>query len=430
MFPSTRINSPWRPWDAGRAVRLSLRRGAALVIAVAAAAASAAAQSAAQSGFVGVTFTAYPQTAVTDSTHVIARPIVRWDPGLTGTNWRLDASFEAQADTHHQTAVEATYWDRSTRRPALDIRRLSASWAHGALTLEAGKQFIHWGKTDVVMPTDHFAPKDYVDLIDPEPLAVTAVRATVAGPSDSLDVVFTPRMTPSRVPLLDQRWVNPPVLALGRPLIDAGGDIPDEPQVGVRWNHLGRYVEHSLSFFHGADHLPSFSAAVSGTPAVINVTRSYPALTSVGGDLAVPLPWITITGEAGWYGSPTATARTFLLYVVQAERPWGEWLFIGGYVGEQVERPGTRVRFGPDEALARAFIGRVAYTIDTNRNLVFEALARQNGDAFVGRAEYSQAVGQRVRVTAGLRVIRGTPGDLVGQYRRNSAATFSWRYSF
>jgi hypothetical protein len=35
-----------------------------------------------------------------------------------------------------------------------------------------------------------------------------------------------------------------------------------------------------------------------------------------------------------------------------------------------------------------------------------------------------------MRVTAGLLVIRGTPDDLVGQYRRNSAATVSWRYSF
>ncbi len=429
MLPSTRITSPLRPWAAGKAVRPALRRGAALVIAVAAAAPSASAQSVAQSGFVDVTFTGYPQTAVTDSTRAIVRAIARWDPELTGTNWRLDASFEAQTDTHDQTALEATYWDRSTQRPAFDIRRLSATWVHGPLTLEAGKQFIAWGKTDVVMPTDHFAPKDYIDLMDPEPLAVTAVRATVAGPSDSLDVVFAPRLTPSRVPLLDQRWVNPPLLALGRPLVDAGGDVPAAAQVGLRWNHLGRYVEGSLSFFQGDDTLPSFST-VSGTPTVVDVTRTYPALTSFGGDLAVPLPWITIKGEAAWYGSSTATARTFLIYVVQAERPWREWLFIGGYVGEQVARPGTLVRFAPDEALARAFTGRVSYTIDTNRNLVFEAVARQNGDAFIGRAEYSQAVRQHMRVTAGLRVIRGNPDDLVGQYRRNSAATLSWRYSF
>jgi hypothetical protein len=429
MCPSIRTNSPWRPWDAGRVVASCARRGAALVIVVAAAAGSVAAQSATQSGFVDVTFTGYPQTAVTDSTRAMVRTVVRWDPELHGTNWRLDGSFEAQADTHDQSALDATYWDRSTQRPAFEIRRLSASWVHGPLTLEAGKQFIQWGQTDVVMPTDHFAPKDYVDLMDPELLAVTAVRATVADPSDSLDVVFAPRMTPSRAPLLDQRWVNPPLLAFGRPLVDAGGDIPAEPQVGVRWNHLGRHVEGSLSFFQGDDTLPSFST-VSGTPTVVDVTRAYAALTSVGGDLAVPLPWITVKSEGAWYGSSTATARTFLLYVVQAERPWRDWLFVGGYVGEHVERPGTLLRFAPDEALARAFFGRVAYTIDANRSLVFEAAARQNGDAFVGRAEYSQAVGQHMRVTAGLLVIRGTPDDLVGQYRRNSAATLSWRYSF
>jgi hypothetical protein len=400
------------------------------VAAAAAAPALCAAQSAAQSGFVDVTFTVYPQSAATDSTHTIVRPIARWDPMLKGTSWRLDASLEAQTDTHDRTIADATYWDRTSRRPAFAIRRLSASWIHGPMTLELGKQFIHWGQTDIVNPTDHFAPKDYLDLVDPETLAVTAARATVASPSNSLDIVFAPRMTPSRAPLFGQRWVNPPALALGRPLIDAGSDIPSGAQVGVRWNHLGRHAEHALSFFQGNDHLPSFAAVVSGAPATIDVTRVYPTLKSVGGDVAVPLSWITIKGEAAWRGTSTAGARTFVLYVVQIERQAGEWLLIAGYVGEHVTRAGTRLRFGPDEALARAFIGRATYTIDTNRSLVLEAVAERNGDGFVGRAEYSQAVGQHMRATAGFRLIRGISSDLIGQYRRNSAATLAWRYSF
>jgi hypothetical protein len=46
------------------------------------------------------------------------------------------------------------------------------------------------------------------------------------------------------------------------------------------------------------------------------------------------------------------------------------------------------------------------------------------------RSEYSQALGQHWRVTAGFTAIRGEPTDFLGQYRRNSYARINFRYSF
>jgi hypothetical protein len=46
------------------------------------------------------------------------------------------------------------------------------------------------------------------------------------------------------------------------------------------------------------------------------------------------------------------------------------------------------------------------------------------------RGEYSQAIGQHWRATAGLTVIRGATTDFLGQYRRNSHASLALRYSF
>jgi hypothetical protein len=47
-----------------------------------------------------------------------------------------------------------------------EVRRLSATAHKGPLTFEAGKQFIRWGKTDIVTPTDRFAPRDYLTVVD------------------------------------------------------------------------------------------------------------------------------------------------------------------------------------------------------------------------------------------------------------------------
>ena len=106
--------------------------------------------------------------------------------------------------------ADLAYWDRTIQRPMFAIRRLSASWSRGALTIDLGKQFIRWGKTDVLTPTDRFTPRDYVTIANTDVFGVTAARATLAGSSDSLEVVVAPRMTPSRMPLLDQRWVPLP----------------------------------------------------------------------------------------------------------------------------------------------------------------------------------------------------------------------------
>ena len=51
--------------------------------------------------------------------------------------------------------------------------------ARGRFTLDAGKQFIRWGKADIVNPTDRFAPKDFLNVVDAEFLAVTGLRGVV-----------------------------------------------------------------------------------------------------------------------------------------------------------------------------------------------------------------------------------------------------------
>lgn len=396
------------------------------------ASAPAAAQTFTHRGYVQGLLTAYPQTTPTDDTRLVLDSFARWEPGVRAGSWRFDAALDARMDTHDMTrhSAEVTYWDRSIQRPALAIGRLSASWGRGPVTVELGKQFVRWGKTDILVPTDRFAPRDYLTVLDAELLGVTAARLTLASSSSSLDVVVTPRMTPSRAPLLDQRWVSLPPAAAQLSIVDAGSDFPDGVQAGARWNHVGRHFEHSISVFRGFDHLPTFSAAPTGVPLEIAITRRHAQLTSVGGDVAAPLRWFILKGEAAWLGSSTPGAGEYLLYVVQVERQSGEWLFIGGYAGEYETKAGTALRYGADRGLTRAFVGRASLTIDTNRSLVFESVARQNGDGFYGRAEYTQAFGGSWRVTATATAFAGDDDDFLGRQRRNSFARLALRYSF
>ena len=384
-----------------------------------------------QRGFIENQTVIYPQTAPNDSAHVVDSMLLRWEASYKFTPWlQVSGAFDGRTDSHRQTEREARLDvdDRGFMRPALSLRRISATLHKGKVTAEIGRQFIRWGKTDILNPTDRFAPKDYLStVVESDFLGVAAARLTYATQKDSIDLVWQPWFTPSRTPLLNQRWTALPPAAAGIHIIDTGARYPGGSQYGARWNHLGSGYEYSLSFFNGNNYLPLFAAEFTG--AGIPVQRYYPRLRLYGADTAVPLRWLTVKGEAAYFTSSTPNTDEYVLYVLQLERQVREWTFVGGYAGEAVTRStGNPLQFAPDRGFARSFVGHAGYTIDVNRSLGADAVVRAGG-SFV-RFEYSQQIGQHWRATGGLAWIRGDMADFLGQYRRNSYGSLAIRYSF
>jgi hypothetical protein len=295
----------------------------------------------------------------------------------------------------------------------------------GNLTVELGRQFIRWGKADILNPTDRFAPKDYLSsVVSSDFLGVMAARVTYESGSNTVDIVWQPLFTPSRTPLLDQRWTALPASVQ---VTDDGARYPGGSQYGVRFNHVGAGYEASICFFDGYNNLPNFTA--TGNVSGVDVQRYYPKLRLYGADLAAPLTWFTVKTEGAYFTSSTAGADEYALYVIQLERQVKEWSLAGGYAGEIVTRSsGNPLEFAPDRGFARSFLGHAGWTIDANRGLALEASVRAHGS--VAKAEYSQAFGQHWRATAGITWIRGAETDFLGQYHRNSYVSLAIRYSF
>ena len=421
-----------------------------MVMAVALLPAAASGQSVSQQGFLEVKGIGYPQTATTDRARLVGEVLLRHEAAARPASWlRLSAAADLRADSHEQTVWDGISWsDRSTKRPGVSIRRLDALFTRGPLSVDLGKQFVRWGKTDILNPTDRFAPRDYLAVVDSEFFGVTAARLTAGLQSDTLEVVAA-RFTPSRMPLVDQRWSGLASELHAVTLVEGGAAYPVRAQLGARWNHVGSGFEFSLSAFRGNNHLPLVDADVptaidvttlqaAGLPLDTNtvgpvrapVIRSYPSMWMAGGDVAVPLSAVTVKGEAAFFGSDDARADEYWLYVVQVERQQGEWVFVGGYSGEAVTAARALRSFAPDRGLAKAFLGRVSYTIDTNRSAAFEGALRQTGDGAWLRFEYSQASGRHLRFTARATLIRGSSSDFLGRYERNSNVTFGVRYTY
>jgi hypothetical protein len=382
-----------------------------------------------QRGFLETTALLYPEAAPNDSGRAIGEALFRYEAFYKLTNLRFAGAVDARFDTHQQTerGFDFSWWDRTVRRPAFAVRRLSAQYTRGKLTVEAGKQLIRWGKADVLTPTDRFAPRDFLNVVDGDFLAVTAARVTYGTQSDTLDVIWAPRLTPSRIPLLDQRWA---VLPPGIPVHEVPADFPGGQQFGARWNHIGAAAEYSLSFYNGYDHLPLFHVQPNFALLRADVQPFYPQMRMYGADAAVPIGPITVKGEAAYFTSSNPFADEYGLWVLQLERQKGEWSLVGGYAGEVTTEHRGTTGFSPVRGFTRAVVAHAGYTIDVNRSVAFEGVVRQNGEGAYLKAEYSQAFGQHWRATAGFAWIRGADSDFLGQYHLNSHGILKLRYSF
>jgi hypothetical protein len=397
-------------------------------LAIVLAAGTCAAQTYTQRGFVESRGSLYPQDTPNDHTNTIGESLFRYEGFYKpATSLEFAGAIDLRIDTHHQVNrdLKLSWSDRELQRPLGEVRRLSALYHSGPVTFEAGKQFVRWGKTDILTPTDAFAPRDFLEVVDNDFLPITAARLTYEKGSNTIDVVWSPRFTPSRIPLLNQRWAVLPELPSGFAIRDAGANFPAGPQAGARWNHAGS-VEYAASVYRGFNHLPSFELLPD-----LSVRRFYPKMLMAGGDFAFPTPWLTVKGEAAHFNFDDDRVDDYVLYVVQLERQSGEWFFVGGYAGEAITETGTRPPgFAPDRGLTKTFLGRAGYTIDANRSIAVEAAARQNGNGTWAKFEYSQAVGQHWRVTGNVTLIRGHADDFLGQYERNSHTALIVRYSF
>jgi hypothetical protein len=388
-------------------------------------------------GFIEGRGTLYPRRAENDRAHTIGEMLARYEGFLTPVKTlQIAGAVDLRTDTHHQVERDFSFslLDRELKRPVVALRRFSSTFFKGPVTLELGKQFVRWGKTDILTPTDRFAPRDFLTVVDNEFIAVTAARLNIEKGENAVELVWSPRFTPSRIPLPDQRWAPPPA-QLETPVTfrDTRRTLPRGSQYGLRWNYAGP-IELGVSLYRGFNHLPSFDAVPVGflpTGPIVDVDVFHATMTMAGVEFAIPARLFTVKGEVAQFNSTDERADEYSLYVLQLERQSGEWIFVGGYAGEAITRRGSSEGvFAPDRGLTQTFLGRAGYTLDANRSLAFEAAVRQNGDGLWVKGEYSQALGQHWRVTLNVTGIAGNPGDFLGQYSRNYHGLLVVRYSF
>jgi len=112
-----------------------------VVLALLLASATCWAQTYTQRGFLETGGTFYFQKAVNDSGRTVGDSLLRYE-GFYSPSGRLQIAggVDLRIDTHRQVErdLHPSWQDREIRRPAAEVRRLSATYHNGPITFEAG----------------------------------------------------------------------------------------------------------------------------------------------------------------------------------------------------------------------------------------------------------------------------------------------------
>ncbi len=107
--------------------------------------------------------------------------------------------------------------DSNFRDPYFSFNQGYLRYRAESFDVTAGKQIYSWGTADGYNPTDYLLnPWDYQDIPDREKLGVFSISANYSPlPDTSFQFIVIPLFTPSRIPMVDNRWLGVGEAAVG-----------------------------------------------------------------------------------------------------------------------------------------------------------------------------------------------------------------------
>jgi len=384
-------------------------------------------------GFLDNSLIYYPRTTANDQVQFVNETLLRVEgnvqlPGGFGLSTGLDA--RTDSDNQVIRAWRFSWDDRTAQRPPFAMWTMSIHYARGPFRIEAGKQLLHWGQMDFSSPTDKLAPRDYLNPTGADSLGAFAVRAVADTGPRSLELLYLPRFTPSRIPLSDRRWLILPSEFDGYSYHSQGVQYPGGGQFGARYHQIVSPYEFSVCYFEGFKTLPTFLYDKDPINLNLNYQTLYPKMRLVGADFAAPWRGLLWKVESAYIDAASPRLTSTWTYAVQAEKTGDKWQWAVEFAGDQLtqaKRPNT---LDLDRAARDAVSGHVFWTPTPRQTVSAEWFVHPNGKAFVSRILYSRNLYSTLRAGGGFLWIGGSQSDALARYNLDSFATLELRYSF
>ena len=375
----------------------------------------------------------YPGVTANDRVRLVDETLLRAEGKVSlGGGFGVAAGLDAQTDSDNQVARGWRFsWDdRTAQRPPLALRTLNLQYASGPFRIEAGKQMLHWGQMDFASPTDKLAPREYLNPSGADSLGAFAVRAVADTGPRSLELVYLPRFSPSRIPLTERRWLILPAEFDGYTYHSQGTQYPGGGQFGARYHRIVSPYEFSVCYFEGFKTLPTFLYNKDTIGRNLNYHTLYPKMRLLGADFIAPWHGLLWKAETSYVNSASRQLAGSWTFAVQVEKTGDKWQWAVEFTGDRLteaKRPNT---LDLDRATRDSVSGHVAWTPTPRQTLSGEWFAHPDGKAFVTRILYSRNLRSDLRASGGFLWIGGSQSDALARYDVDSYLTVQLRYSF
>jgi hypothetical protein len=377
-----------------------------------------------------------------------------WYRATIQERFSFRGAVDFQLDTHGD--VDRDRWfdlsQRGLRRPAGALSELYLDAKLGHVDLRVGKQQIRWGRADGLNPTDNLIPYDYLDTFSDVRLAVPALKTDVYLGQANFGFVWIPFYTPTRLPLIGQRWfpylpsqvlvpVNQNLVPVNLRYQDTQGPMPagtlGNGQWGIRYNQILSKSEFSLSYFDGFDDIPYYRPNVTplvstsrDLSALVSLRREYFRVRVAGIDFASSIGPLGVRGEAAYFDQTDPNNLDHMIFVIGVDKSWGDWSALIQYTGQKLSRQIDGVTVFPDLGLRSTMICRVERTLGPSRSIEIRGALGLRDRGFLLQPTYSLALSNRWRLKVGANVFAGEQNSYLGQFRDSSHANIQLTYAF
>ena len=174
--------------------------------------------------------------------------------------------------------------------------------------LRLGKQFVFWGRTDWVNPTDNITPWDFQNItaeIEDYRLSVGAAKLDAYLGEWTVEAVVVPFFKPNRIA------IEFPDTLGGIPVLQPPPRLPDSRlknwQFGLRADSYAAGFDFSFSYWQGFDLFPSVHVGIVPGPglfpAALVFQQRFHRIRVAGMDFARSINRLTVKGEAAYFAT-------------------------------------------------------------------------------------------------------------------------------
>ncbi len=171
--------------------------------------------------------------------------------------------------------------------------------------VRVGNQFIFWGKTDWVNPTDNINPWDFKNITsETEDYRLPIIAAKFDFyflENFPIEVVWVPRFSPNKIPIELPSRMGPFDVVIQPDAMPANKF--EDSEIGIKISNQIAGIDYSLSYYNGFDKFPSLFSRVnfSGNNPTITFQRKYFRQSIFGFAFVTTMRKFAFKGEGAYY---------------------------------------------------------------------------------------------------------------------------------